>query len=68
MADPRVWVKCSICGKPIYYGTLYQLCSVTTCNKRRVTLRFCSVDCWDAHVADRNHRSAECVEERAPAS
>ena len=68
MADPRIWVKCSICGKPIFYSTLYYMCSVTSCSKRRLTFRFCLYDCWDAHVADRNHRNAECVEERAPAA
>lgn len=66
MRDPNAWAHCSICGKTIAYAKLYYLCSVSTCNKKRITYRFCTPDCWDAHVADRNHRNAECIEERAP--
>jgi hypothetical protein len=68
VADARIWVKCSICGRPIPHGATYYVCSVTSCNKRKHAFRFCSVDCWDAHRADQNHRSAECVEEQAPVS
>ena len=66
MAEARVWVKCSICGKPIHHGGVYYACSVGSCNKRKHAFHFCSVDCWDAHRADANHRSAECVEEEVP--
>ena len=68
MKDQNTWHNCSICGRPIRFGSLYYLCSVSTCNRKRAPLRFCSVDCWDAHLPDRNHRNPECVEERAPAS
>jgi hypothetical protein len=66
VAEARVWVKCSICGKPIRHGGVYYACSVGSCNKRKHAFHFCSVDCWDAHRADANHRSAECVEEEVP--
>jgi hypothetical protein len=61
------WQKCSICGKPLFHGGRYYLCSVSTCNRKRLTYRFCSPDCWDAHLPDMNHRNPECIEERAPA-
>lgn len=67
LADPGVWVKCSICGRPIRHDAIHYVCSVGGCNRRKHPFRFCSVDCWDAHRADQNHRNAECVEERAPA-
>lgn len=60
------WHRCSICGKPLPYGGRYYLCSVSTCNRKRLTYRFCSPDCWDAHLPDKNHRNPECIEERAP--
>jgi len=63
-----VWRTCSICKKPIAHGAIYYLCNVSTCNRKRTGLRFCSVDCWDAHLPDANHRSAWAVEERAPKS
>lgn len=39
---------------------------MSTCNRPRTGLAFCSVACWDAHVPVLNHRDAWCVEERAP--
>ena len=65
--EPNSWARCSICGKTIHYDQIYYACSVSGCNRKSSPHRFCSVDCWDAHVADRNHRNAECVEEQAPA-
>ena len=50
------------------YGGLWYRCSVSTCNRKRLPLRFCSPDCWDAHVPDANHKNPLCIEERAPAS
>jgi hypothetical protein len=64
----NVWRLCSTCKKPIHHGRPYQVCSVSTCNRKRTGLAFCSVDCWDAHVPDANHRQAWAVEEIAPRS
>ncbi|MSP54828.1 MAG: hypothetical protein EXR69_04370 [Myxococcales bacterium] len=61
------WRPCSSCKKPIAHGQLYQVCSVSTCNRARTGLVFCCVGCWDAHVPVMNHRDAWCEEERAPA-
>lgn len=62
------WRPCSSCKKPIAHGQLYQVCSVSTCNRARTGLVFCCVGCWDAHVPVMNHRDAWCEEERAPAA
>ena len=67
MADINSWAHCAICGRSIAYGKAYYVCSVSTCNRKRLTYRFCNPGCWDAHVADKNHRNAECIEENAPA-
>jgi hypothetical protein len=66
MTENNSWARCTICGRAISHGKAYYLCSVSTCNRKRTTYRFCSPDCWDAHVADKNHRNAECIEESAP--
>ncbi len=62
------WRRCSACKKPINYGAVYQVCSVSTCNRARTGLVFCSVACWDSHLPGANHREAWAVEKRAPRS
>ncbi len=66
MAD--VWRKCSTCKKDIFCGSLYQVCSVSTCRTHATNYAFCSVLCWDAHVPVERHRpeSAGAIEKRAP--
>lgn len=49
---------CSTCKKPIDFGSEYFRCSVSTCNRKRLELYFCSVPCWDAHVPEARHRDA----------
>jgi hypothetical protein len=58
--------KCSTCKTEIEFGASYYLCSVSTCNRNRTGLFFCSVACWDAHLPMMRHREAWAVEERAP--
>ncbi len=53
-----VWRLCSICKKPIGFVSSHYLCSVSTCNRKRTGLFFCSVECWDAHVPMMRHRDA----------
>ena len=60
------WSHCSVCKRPIPFGAIYYRCSVSTCNRKRRTLVFCSMDCWDAHLPDANHRSPYAIEENAP--
>lgn len=52
------WMKCSSCKKPISYRTKYWVCNVSTCNRKRTALRFCTVSCWDAHLGMLNHRDS----------
>jgi histone H3/H4 len=44
------------------------VCSVSTCNRVRTGLVFCSLDCWDAHVPVAGHRDASAEELTAPAT
>jgi len=60
------WKKCSSCKKEITYQGRYYICSVSTCNTKKLGLVFCSVSCWDAHLGFANHRSSEAVENTAP--
>ncbi|MEQ8275655.1 MAG: hypothetical protein RMA76_33935 [Deltaproteobacteria bacterium] len=62
------WKKCAICKKEIQHGGAHYVCSVSTCNRKRTALVFCTVDCWDAHLAMANHKSAWAEERTAPAS
>ena len=68
MSEASQWRRCSACKKPIALGALYQVCSVSTCNRERTGLAFCSVECWEVHLPGANHREAWAVERRAPAS
>ena len=62
----ETWLKCSACKNPISYGATHWVCSVSTCNRSRTRLVFCTVSCWDSHVAMLRHRDAWAVEARAP--
>src|SRR5690349_21279961 len=62
----HVWQRCSTCKKDIRYNATHWVCSVSTCNRNRTKLVFCSVVCWDSHVAILRHRDAWAVEARAP--
>lgn len=64
--NTQFWRKCSSCKKPIPYGAVYCACSVSTCNRKRSSLVFCSIPCWDAHLPIMNHREASAVERTAP--
>ena len=61
-----MWLKCSACKDDIDFETVHWVCSVSTCNRRSMRLVFCSVSCWDSHVAMLRHRDAWAVEARSP--
>lgn len=61
-----VWLKCSACRSEIGFEAIHWVCSVSTCNRNRTRLVFCSVMCWDSHVAMLRHRDAWAVEAKAP--
>jgi hypothetical protein len=62
----QIWKPCSSCKKPIGLNSVYWVCNVSTCNRKRTGLVFCSVDCWDAHVPLYNHRESWAIESRSP--
>src|SRR5688572_18034184 len=62
----QTWLLCSACRTDIEFGEKYFQCSVSTCNRSRTRLVFCSVPCWDSHVATLRHRDAWAVEAEAP--
>src|SRR5512134_3953318 len=68
MPDEVMWRRCSACKKPIATSAVYWVCSVSTCNRERTALSFCTVECWEVHLPGANHREAWAVEKRAPAS
>ena len=65
--DPdRSWRRCNACKDSIALGATYWVCSVSTCNRKRTGMAFCSVDCWEVHLPVANHREAWAVEKTAP--
>ena len=62
----ETWLKCSACRSDIAFGSKYFQCSVSTCNRARIRLVFCSVACWDSHVATARHRDAWAEDKIAP--
>ncbi len=66
MAEKGQWRRCSACKDPIALGAKYWTCNVSTCNRKRTGLVFCSVTCWDVHLPGANHREAWAVEQKAP--
>jgi hypothetical protein len=60
------WRRCSSCKEWIGFKTLYWVCNVSTCNRKRTGLLFCTVRCWDAHLSSMNHRESWAVEKHSP--
>ena len=68
MAEAGSWRRCSACKQPIGLGAGYWVCSVSTCNRKRTGLVFCTVSCWEVHLPEAHHREAWAVERTAPAT
>lgn len=66
MGHESQWRRCSACKQPIDLGATYWVCSVSTCNRKRTGLAFCSVSCWEVHLPGANHREAWALERKAP--
>lgn len=62
----RVWKNCSSCKKPIFAGSKYYVCSVSTCNGQRTGYQFCSIICFENHLPMARHRDSGAVEKVAP--
>jgi hypothetical protein len=67
MPDERqFWKLCSTCKKELPFASMYWVCNVSTCNRPRTALAFCSVNCWDAHVPMLRHRDSWAEERQSP--
>jgi hypothetical protein len=64
----ETWRRCSACKSDIECGATYWVCSVSTCNRVRTALAFCSVSCWEVHLPGAHHRESWAVEKTAPSA
>ncbi len=64
--DAGSWRRCSSCRKDIAFSTAYWVCNVSTCNRKRTGMVFCSVSCWEVHLPMMRHRESYAVEKRSP--
>lgn len=55
-----------MCRTAIGFEAEYFTCSVSTCNRKRTGLYFCSVGCFEAHVPGARHRDAWAERQRSP--
>jgi len=66
VSEPGTWRRCSACKQPIALGASYWVCNVSTCNRSRTALAFCSLTCWEVHLPEAHHREAWALERTAP--
>lgn len=66
MSQEDSFKRCSTCRQPILFEQKYWTCSVSTCNRSKLALYFCSLPCWEAHVPEARHRDAWAEEQKAP--
>jgi hypothetical protein len=66
VSEAEFFRVCSTCKKPIGFGANYFRCSVSTCNRNRLALYFCSLACWDSHLPEAKHRDAWAEPVKAP--
>jgi len=64
--EAETWRRCSACKSPIALGANHWVCNVSTCNRKRTGMVFCSVSCWEVHLPVAHHREAWAVEKQAP--
>jgi hypothetical protein len=62
------WRRCSSCKTDIGFRQPYWVCNVSTCNRKRTGLVFCSVSCWDAHLPLVRHRESWALERTSPSA
>ncbi len=68
MTQAEGWRRCSACKEWIGFAKLHWVCSVSTCNRKRTGMVFCTSDCWEVHLPTMNHREAWAVERTSPAT
>lgn len=66
MSAAEQFKTCSTCKKPIHFGQRYFRCSVSTCNRKRLGLFFCTLECYDAHLPMMRHRDSWAEPTNAP--
>lgn len=66
--EDGTWKRCNICKSPIAYQAEYFVCTVSTCNRKRTGLNFCSLPCFEAHLPTARHRDAWAERQRAPSA
>jgi len=64
--EAELWRRCSSCKGAIGFGARHWICNVSTCNRPRTGLVFCSVSCWETHVPVMRHRDSFALEKSAP--
>jgi hypothetical protein len=60
------WRHCNMCKVGIGFEAEYFTCSVSTCNRKRTGLTFCSLACFEAHLPTARHRDAWAERQRSP--
>lgn len=65
-AEEHLWRRCNLCKAAIRFEAEYYRCSVSTCNRKRTGLIFCSLPCFEAHLPEARHRDAWAEREIAP--
>lgn len=66
LSAPDQFKLCSTCKRPIQFGQRYFRCSVSTCNRKRLGLFFCKLECYDAHLPMMRHRDSWAEPTTAP--
>jgi histone H3/H4 len=67
MSEPATFFRrCSNCKKPIALGAKYFVCSVSTCQRVRSPIQFCSPDCFEVHNEIERHKDGWALEKKAP--
>jgi hypothetical protein len=65
-AEEHLWRRCNLCKAAIRFEAEYYRCSVSTCNRKRTGLIFCSLPCFEAHLPEARHRDAWAERQIAP--
>jgi len=60
------WRHCNMCKAGIGFEAEYFTCSVSTCNRKRTGLFFCSLACFEAHLLTARYRDAWAERQRSP--
>jgi hypothetical protein len=68
LSEEQIWRRCNLCKAAIGFEQEYFVCSVSTCNRKRTGLFFCSLGCFEAHLPTARHRDAWAEPQRAPSA